>query len=349
MQYQSLTIENFRGIDRLAVTDLKRVNLLAGRNNCGKTSILEALFLLSGMSNPQLPVNIHGFRDLVLTRDEEFSVMFKDLDFAVPITIGGVLEDEQRTLTIRPLYASYKLRAANKQNLATVEAASASTVAVQIVEGLDLQFQGAGGQSRARISLKEKEVEVQGEYQEKLRCAFLNPVTMMAQIDRRMEELIVQKKLNNLIAILQEIDARVSDIRMGAGGKIYMDIGKEKLLPINVMGDGMRRILAIIAAIADLRNGVLLIDEIENGLHYTSLTVAWKALLASCQEYQVQLIATCHSYECIEACVQAHAGIDLHSDDIRLYRIEHNPQGHRAFAFNAEMLHAGVEKAFEVR
>ena len=106
MYYKSIQIDGFRGLKQLRMEDLRRVNLLVGKNSCGKTSILEAFFLLSGMSNPQLPINIHNFRDLILTSDDDFSFMFSNLDFSVPSTISGVLSNERRTLSLSPIYSN---------------------------------------------------------------------------------------------------------------------------------------------------------------------------------------------------------------------------------------------------
>jgi AAA15 family ATPase/GTPase len=115
------------------------------------------------------------------------------------------------------------------------------------------------------------------------------------------------------------------------------------------MGDGMRKILTFLATIATTKNGVLLIDEIENGLHYSSLSVVWKALFAACKEYNVQIIATTHSYECVEAFSKSYDAFDPEGDDIRLFRIDKEGEKHTAFSSNAKVLRAGIEKEFEVR
>jgi AAA15 family ATPase/GTPase len=354
MRYRSLIIENFRGIERLEVTDMKRVNLLVGRNNCGKTSVLESIFLLSGMSNPQLPVNIHLFRDLILTSDEDFSYMFRNLDFTVPIKISGTLDSRKRDVTIKPLYVDHDLQQSNKTVQKDIinqqDRLTASTSFVRLVEGININFKNNHGQQyQSKISLKEKEKSIIGNYKEELRCSFLNPQTIMFQMDKRMEGLLVQKKLQTVINILKGIEPKIEDIRMGAGGMIYVDVGAEKLFPVNIMGDGMRRILAMMVALPDMKNGVLLIDEIENGLHYTSLSVAWKALFAASKEYKVQLIATTHSYECIEAFSKIYEGMEKEGDDIRLYRIDKEGNKHKAYAYTPQTLKAGIEKDFEVR
>jgi AAA15 family ATPase/GTPase len=352
MPYTDLTIENFRGIKKLTINDLKRVNLLVGRNNCGKTSVLEAIFLISGMANPRLPVNIHLFRDLILNNDNDFSFMFKDLDFNIPITISANIDNKRRKLTIQPHYADYQQKGANtqKQAVSQTQNISESTAFVRLAEGIDLKFQSdLNHQFSANISLKENEVNMERTYQEKLRCAFLNPKTVMDKIDQRIEALVKEKQLDSVISVLQNIEPTVTDIRMGTGGMIYIDIGRPKLFPLNIMGDGMRRILAMITAVSDLKNGVLLVDEIENGLDYASLAVSWKALLAACRKYNVQLIATTHSYECIEAFSKTYIQIEPDGDDIRLYRIDKDEDTHQAFALTSPMLQAGIEKEFEVR
>ncbi|MFH1096533.1 MAG: AAA family ATPase [Candidatus Desantisbacteria bacterium] len=354
MRYQSLSIENFRGIINLEITDMKRVNLLVGRNNCGKTSVLEAVFLLSGMSNPQLPINIHNFRDLVLASDEDFSYMFRNLDFSVPISIMGNIDNCKRNLSITPLYVDYSPQQSKKSKQKEIinqqENITVSTSFARLVEGINLVFKNHQNQKfQGQISLKESKMLVADNYKEDLKCSYLNPKTIMVQIDKRMEGLLIQKKLDTVISVLKNIEPKVMDIRMGANGMIYVDVGANNLLPLNIMGDGMRLILAMMAAIADMKNGVLLVDEIENGLHYTSLSVMWKAIFAACKEYNVQLIATTHSYECIEAFSNVYDKIESEGDTIRLYRIDKEEEKHKAFIYAPQVLKVGIEKEFEVR
>lgn len=354
MKYQSITIQNFRGINNLDIEGLKHINLLAGRNNCGKTSILEAFFLLSGMSNPQLPVNIHNFRDLILTNDEDFSYMFADLNFKVQIFLKGKLDNKNRELTINPLFMDYKPHQTNKQKKHELgsqqDALTVSTNVVRLIEGIKLEFKNHQRQSfSGQISLKESNVRLPSGYKEDLRCAYLNPKTIFLQLDKRMEGLLVQKKLPVVIDVLKGIEPKIIDIRMGAGGMIYVDISADNLLPLNILGDGMRRILAILAAIADLKNGLLLIDEVDNGFHYTSLNILWKSIISACTEYNVQLIATTHSYECIGALSKAYTDIEPEGDDIRLFRIDKKQDKHTAFKLTTQSLITGIEKEFEVR
>jgi AAA15 family ATPase/GTPase len=60
--FTKLEINNFRGIRKLELNDFNRINVFVGKNNVGKTTVLEALFLLNGASNAILPLKINGFR-----------------------------------------------------------------------------------------------------------------------------------------------------------------------------------------------------------------------------------------------------------------------------------------------
>ena len=81
MRFKNARIENFRGISSLKIEDMGRVNLLVGQNNSGKTSVLEALFLLTGISVPQLTFSINRFRGFNRDADENnLRLIFKNLN-----------------------------------------------------------------------------------------------------------------------------------------------------------------------------------------------------------------------------------------------------------------------------
>lgn len=190
---------------------------------------------------------------------------------------------------------------------------------------------------------------IDSRYKEKLRCSFHNPQLWMAMLPQKIEKLLVNKQMDGVIEALQEIDPKITDIRIGTSGIIYMDVGLNKLLPINIMGDGIRRILSILAAVSDMQGGILLIDEIENGLHYSTLQTLWKALRKALEVYYVQLFATTHSNECIGALASSCNRVDKKSEHIRLYRIEKQDNKHQAFEYSPEMISAGIDGDIEMR
>jgi AAA15 family ATPase/GTPase len=353
MNYRSLKIANFRAINSLEAEDFKRINLITGRNNCGKTTVLEALFLISGMSNPQLPIAINNFRDLILNGDDDFSFLFNELNFLNIPEISAGINGHTRSIAIKPKYShdiSNRLISDDKKNVVTDSGKSIiSTFKATSISGLIIEFYDSKIKKtfKSTISFSENQTLVPAQYKETLHCRFFNAQLSMTELDRKIELLLVNKQLDSLIAALKEIDSRISDLRMGVNGMIYADVGYDKLIPINIMGDGIRRILSIIANIFNCKDGILLIDEIENGLHYSSLEILWRAILKTAELYNAQLFITTHSQECIAALSSVYS--ENQDDNIRLYRIEKGKDSHKAFKYSAKMIAAGMESNYEVR
>ena len=76
--------------------------------------------------------------------------------------------------------------------------------------------------------------------------------------------------------------------------------GIDELLPLKSMGDGMTRLFHIIVALVNAKNGLLLIDEFENGLHWSVQPKIWDIIFQLSEKLNVQVFATTHSRDCIE-------------------------------------------------
>jgi predicted ATPase len=75
----------------------------------------------------------------------------------------------------------------------------------------------------------------------------------------------------------------------------------DRPIPLNGMGDGILRILQLVLGIFPAKNGFLLIDEFENGLHFSVQAQIWKLIFELASELNIQVFATTHSWDCIEA------------------------------------------------
>lgn len=78
--FKSIEIERFRGIKHSRIDGLGQVNLFFGKNNCGKSSLLDAIFLISGLSNPKLPININLLRSYQRFEPSDMALDFYELD-----------------------------------------------------------------------------------------------------------------------------------------------------------------------------------------------------------------------------------------------------------------------------
>jgi len=113
------------------------------------------------------------------------------------------------------------------------------------------------------------------------------------------------------------------------------------------MGEGMGRLLSIVLAIASAARGVILIDEVENGIHHSVMTKVWSAIAQVARAADVQIFATTHSWECITAAHQAFSESGTY--DFRLHRLDRVDDDVRAVTFDQEMLDAAIKAGLEVR
>ncbi|HWX19820.1 MAG TPA: ATP-binding protein [Candidatus Binatia bacterium] len=151
-------------------------------------------------------------------------------------------------------------------------------------------------------------------------------------------------------ALLRKIEPRLRTIRsispLGAH-LLYVDVGLKDKIPAAHLGQGFIRLLSIYAEIIASGKKVLLIDEFENGLHYSVLTEVWRGILNAVQQENVQVFATTHSYECIKA---AHAAFSETAEyDFALHRLEEAKGEIQVTTFDKETLGAALGSNFEIR
>jgi hypothetical protein len=89
--------------------------------------------------------------------------------------------------------------------------------------------------------------------------------------------------------------------RGGKGGLLVKYEGADRPIPIGSLGEGMWRLFSIAVALISARGGVLLVDEIDTGLHYTTLEAMWRMVLQASRRLNVQVFATTHSSDCINS------------------------------------------------
>ena len=111
------------------------------------------------------------------------------------------------------------------------------------------------------------------------------------------------------------------------------------------------RLLSMVLAIVSAPNGWLLVDEIENGLHYSVLEAVWEAIAVASEKTKTQVFATTHSFECIQA---AHRAFKKRSGrkrqyDFAYHRLDRKGDQITAHTFDEEMLDAVENSDLEIR
>ena len=357
--YKDITIERFRGIKHLKIDDFRQVNLFVGKNNCGKTTILEALFLLTGPTNPELPLKINSFRNFNIIDENSWSLFFNKLDINSNIEIFGELikPKQKRKLIIKPSMKSITIMEKTTIDKKAMNIQDSYSGLTSAVDGLELEYSLIKTKRKTpekiitSIAARDPEMQVQiaKDYKELLKGVFINPTTIYADVANRFNNVQIKKQTGKIINVLRQIEPSLDNLSLSADGIIYCDIGLDRLMPLNVMGDGMFRILSIILAISDTKNGIVLIDEIENGFHYLSQGILWDAILKSAEEFNVQIFATTHSIECVKAFSSSYSHLEKDNDEIRLYRVERKADDCKIVSYDHKILEASLDSDWEVR
>ena len=117
-------------------------------------------------------------------------------------------------------------------------------------------------------------------------------------------------------------------------------------MPLAVGGEGLVRLFSIIVELTASRRGVLLIDEIDNGLHYSVMPNLWKLLGDLVEKHQVQVFGTTHNDDVIRSALEVFAG---KAGRLGLFRIDQRGDRHVMVAYNEEAMESVREVPFEVR
>ena len=348
---ESLRIGHFRVFDDLAVESLNRVNLVTGRNNVGKTSLLEALFLLSGAANPQLALNpnvARGMDTVVGTADTIRETFWKPLFSR--LDMNGSVEIEGRHASLGPLSLRVSIE---RPHVIALPLDGAGRISARNMSGeppLLLSFRDGSGrrvEGRVRVGAQGLEVE-QPDMVVPFRAQFLSTRNANPHEDTvRLGRLRRRKQGDLVLDALRIIEPRLRSIEDSVASGAPMisgDIGLPELVPLAVMGEGMIRIARLVMAVVDSPDGLVLVDEIETGLHHSVLPEVWKAVDAVARRFGTQVVATTHSYECMQA-----AGRALGGGGFLLHRLEASGAGNRCVTYEAEDIDAAMRHDLEVR
>ena len=354
--YSSLSIKNLRGIESLQLENARRMNLIVGRNNTGKSTVLESLFLLGGATSGAAALSVAQQRDqFSLQADRLWRPLFGSADPRQPIEVEGRWDDQAMRLKISALKAEAVSASTDPKLSPTMRVTTISDNF--IIGGLELAFRIADGvpsEGTIKINRATHTISTTGRQEPDtviVPTAFLSARgwPSMPDIARQFSDLVKIKQEDFVVEALKSLDPRISRLEVlsdGGSAAVYADIGLDSLLPLAAAGEGLVRLFVMAVSFADIRGGVLLVDEIDNGLHHSVMAQLWTFLAQHCERFNVQVFATTHSDEMIRSALEC-----LHSESQRpgLFRIDAREGRHEVTSYDAEAIAAVLESNFEVR
>ena len=352
--FKNIEISNFRGIDHLTIDDFARVNVFLGQNSSGKSSVLECLLLMMGMSNPDLPQTINSIRSRNYSSFADLGYMFHNYDIKIKPEISSELFD--KTKRHLSLDWTYVFDEKSQPGLQTGQIPTSETKTflntLKILFEVESNHQKSTYESSIMVNqqgLISGKKLAEG-YLEKNSVAFLpadlaagNPANDLVELaKRRLKDTVTEQ--------LRHFDRRITTLEI-LNNVAYVGLeGINQLLAVNMQGDGLRRYLNIVAASANPMNNILLIDEIENGLHYSAYKKLWEAIFALATTTNKQVFVTTHSKETLSHLNEMLEEHPEYQQEMRLYTIERTlKKGLQAYKLTHEGLRGACENDIEIR
>lgn len=297
----SLHIKNFRCFEDLTIPSLGRVNLIVGKNNTGKSTLLEAVYVYANGGQEHVIDEILLKRGDVHLIKEDYSSFARPYLFhnnKLPSTTINSLKigciSEENSVQIVPEFLIEEIKKKyNNQDLIN----SCSNFATPIENNIYLKV----------INIKNNKLLHKPQ---SLAPISVSPTNLVSDNDLALiwENIFLDMDESILKSALQTIEKNIVNIAFihtKNSTKERISAVKiqnmKKAIPIKSLGDGMSRLLQIFLYALQASGGFLLIDEIENGLHYSIQEEVWEKLFKLAKELDIQVFATTHSQDAIKA------------------------------------------------
>lgn len=310
---KKIQINRYKCFENFEADGLKRVNLISGKNNIGKTAFMEAIHISLATDDAVLWLNLgeiqthRDFVNLLLGKDDLKNVILKNIGIECGL-VSILQSDSSIAITINDVSKNY----------------TPETL-------------------RSYIDIFKINFKIQTYV---LSSSFISP---NGYADEFMDAIISQVKLQNkyeqLNGYLTELFG-IQNIDIIQGKPLLRINGK--YVNISEFGQGIKTFIVVMCSMLIAQNKAVFIDEIKNGLHYTLIDRFWEIILKISKEQNVQLFATTHSKECIEA--YAKAAKKASDDEIAFINLTKNKKDEIvAIVLDSEMLEFELEQNHEVR
>lgn len=289
--FTGLQIHQYRKLKNLSIEKINKINIFAGGNNMGKTSILETFYLLSQLND------INSFLDLEKYRGKfvnEFHSRWMDKNFINDIDLEGIFNDNRTTLNIHL-----------EQTEEDIEKSSylSTIVTDATVNGTNLT---------SSIHLFANQPPEQRYIKSQILCpaAFTSPYRYNEKLLHAAHKLAVDNKyFDRVIQFINEnIDDSIEKIDLvNDEGENRFRVASnkiEKAVDLTKYGEGLQRVFEIALLLGYCKDGILCIDEIDSALHKSLLLSFTKFIQQIADEFNVQVFLSTHSKECIDAFIE---------------------------------------------
>lgn len=360
---KKISISNFRCFNHIEIENLSLVNIIGGRNNSGKSALLESILLPNIVLTPNYFTLLSSIRtagNQIISSNQIWNPLFYKMGNTKDLEIFYEHENETSNLALSKRYVDYT---------------QSSHVSL---ENLNKKFNENELKRHFALQMKytSKEQNISGEYT--IRNDLMNnniinfqpnaeiifPILSLENMYfykqpayiMQMPEWISQISLDNnkknlLITILKKFDDDIIDVVTvleNTVSFVYVKFKSKEAMPINYMGDGINKALSLLLCILNLPNGILLIDEIENGLYFKLYEEILPIICEAALQNNCQIFMTTHNKNIIKTIVDSMKHLNR-LDALCYQRMALSKGKRKAFAFSGEDLVSSFDSNVEMR
>ncbi len=314
----SLFIRNFRLFKKLEIERLSRVNLIVGKNNSGKSCLLEAIRIYISDASPRILLELISQRnelwEFELQGDgqsfyeHESPLRYLFYGYHLPSVNSegiqiGLLDNTESRLHMRTQFE--KKINSSQSEIGDTNISFVDQIALETKKGERYRFLPLDNLinrlSSYPIAIRKNIQFVPAGGIEEFQISFLwDSINLTDLQDEVIEGLrLINRDIKGVVLVGGEQSSSKSRIPI-----VRLEKSPERF-PLKSMGDGMTRLFHLILALANAKDGALLVDEFESGLHWSVLPKVWDTVFTLAERLNVQVFATTHSRDCIQGFKQA--------------------------------------------
>ena len=375
LHLHDLRVARLRGIRELSIRRLGRVTLLAGRNGVGKTAVLEAVRVYASRGHYGILGDLLEEQDELLGMDRD-ERGFQEVDFGAlfhgwnpgggRISVGPIASAERLLVEqvdliaeLGPLIERSLPEATENGSVLGLRTRFGDAKQFLPVVGVPQEHDGRTAFTRARGRAWHvlRRSSDDSSDSSRIRCQTLGPGRITnVDIARYWERVVLTRHEDAAVEALRlAMDERVrrvavlgSDGRSRRQSRIVVQIkGVADPVPLRSLGDGAVRLPGVALALANSENGFLLIDQVENGIHHSLQKDFWRMVLSTAQANNVQVLATTHSFDCVQGF--AEASNEVSHIGGALVRVDRRGGTTWAVEYSERDLRIAAEQTIEVR
>lgn len=360
--FRSIRLDHYRAFRSIQLDGFREVNIIGGVNGSGKTTLLEGAFHVLDRMNPTTLFRPTQWRQVPFEPADNLDIIkqcFYARDTSKRIKIVGCQKASDLSLDFAFGNVSMAPGAVTNVTQGELNRVSAETSFAPTGEGLTVT--GKRLQRRDleyKLSAAGAGLIIQFVYQEQLPvpvAVFLNASTRSTDyvgMATRYSNLVRNGRERYLDDLLRLVHPEVSEIKLLSAGQvstIAANIGSGNWVPLSFLGEGSVSLASMIIAMADSQGGIIFLDEVDATVHHSALASMWRLIMQAAIDFDVQVFATTHSEESLEAVAEA-ASSAARLDKLSYTRLRKTKSGDlRGVHYDGESLVSAIKQDWDVR